>query len=191
METILKASKHIMSVSKLHSIHVELQKFKGTTLIHAPHTCSSKHFVISMSLSINKARPTLLYCKRNSFAKNTLCTHWFSAWALFFVWDYYFCWPKSRWILRFNIYTINRGWWVWILQTTNWNLRVGIWKVDMLELRRWSSKSNQFQLLMLWLIIDDRSWLMAISFQPSSQTHNVKVFQSNPISSFNSPTSAF
>jgi hypothetical protein len=69
METILKASKHIMSVSKLHSIHVELQKFKGTTPIHAPHTCSSKHFVISMSLSIIKARQTLLYCKRNSFAK--------------------------------------------------------------------------------------------------------------------------
>jgi hypothetical protein len=32
-------TKHIMSISKLHSIHVELQKFKGTTSIHAPHIC--------------------------------------------------------------------------------------------------------------------------------------------------------
>jgi hypothetical protein len=77
-----------------------------------------------------------------------------------------------------------------MLQTTNWNLGVGIWKVDILELRGWSSKSDQFRLWMLWLIIDDRSWLMAVSFQPTSQTHNVKVFQSNPILSFNSPTSA-
>jgi hypothetical protein len=64
-----KGTKHIMSVSKLHSIHVELQKFEGTTLIHAPHTCSSKHFVISMSLSIHKSKTNTIVLQEKCFCK--------------------------------------------------------------------------------------------------------------------------
>ncbi len=103
-----KGTKHIMSVSKLHSIHVELQKFWRNN----SDTCSSHMLLKALCYLhelVHSQKQDQHYCiaREMLLQKNTHCEpyahNWFFDWGLFFVWDYYFCWPKSRWILRFNI----------------------------------------------------------------------------------------
>jgi hypothetical protein len=69
MESILKAPSILCQFPNYIASMLNSKNFEGTTLIHAPHTCSSKHFVISMSLSIHKSKTNTIVLQEKCFCK--------------------------------------------------------------------------------------------------------------------------